>query len=471
VGIAGAICTVSLLLPGSKATTRADDRPNVILLIVDTLRADRLGCYGYERDTSPNIDRIAGKGVLFEQVYVPWASSLPSHTSIFTGLYPSMHGTFPNGNSLDPSMLTLPRILKEYGYTNYAFVTNALVGNDHNFSAGYHTFTDFTKYDYRKSSMTVWLHALNITRVLDKITGNDIFTTLAISHLRSHKKGPFFLWAQWLQPHAPYTPPARFLDKFSEGYSGIADGSLEQIDRINSEELALTEVDKQHYENLYDAEVAFSDYEVGRVIDTIEELGLLENSILIITSDHGENMFEHRLEYGHAGVYESSVRIPLIIVQPGSLKPRRITEVVESIDLMPTLLDMLGIDIDVKFQGVSLMPLIEGGASDWQNAAYSVMLRRDRNFVGIRLDDWKIVLQARKHRQDYELYNVVDDPHERNDVIAQYPQIADSLKSILQAWVDENFLPPEIVYVPGTEFRQEFDAETMARLRSLGYVK
>ncbi len=452
----------------------SNDKPNVILLIVDTLRADRLGAYGYDKPTSPNIDRVAENGVLFEQTYVQWASSLPSHSSIMTSLYPHLHGAFPNGSELNPELLTIGKILKAHGYTNGAFVTNHLVGNQYNFEAGFDRFFDLTEVNYENSSRTSWIHSLNLVRVFDRIQRTDIFTTLAMGWLEENADKPMFLWLQWLQPHAPYDPPEKFLRKFEpEPYEGIADGSLEQIDEIREKTVQLTEADKKHYEALYDAEVNIADQEIGKILDKLEELGLTENSIVIITSDHGENLYEHNIEYGHYGVYDSSLRIPLIFSFPKAL-PQGATEtnVVESIDIASTLLEILNIERPKQFQGESLMPLVRDEDVAWKDEAYSIMLQTSRNFFSIRSDDWKIILNAYpENKQRYELYNLAEDPRELNNRFEAEPILADSLKTRLTTWIETNFKPVEMAYTPGLKLKQEFDKATEERLRSLGYIK
>ncbi len=268
-------------------------RPNIILIIVDTLRADRVGSYGYDKDTTPNIDHIAKQGVQFEQAYVQWASSLPSHSSIMTSLQPYLHGAFPNGNQLNPEVLTLAKILKAYGYTNGAFVTNRLVGNQYNFEIGFERFFDLANITYSNSTKTAWMHSLNLIKVFDKLKQNDIFTDLALSWIEDNKDDPIFLWLQLFYPHAPYESPSKFLKKFEDSYAGIADGTLEQISLITKNSFQLSVEDQDHYSAIYDGEVAYSDYQIGRVINKLRELNILENSLIVITSDHGEN--EERL--------------------------------------------------------------------------------------------------------------------------------------------------------------------------------
>ncbi|MFQ5706560.1 MAG: sulfatase-like hydrolase/transferase [bacterium] len=447
-------------------------KPNVVLLIVDTLRADHLSCYGYEKETSPAIDEVAKRGVLFEQTYVQWASSLPSHASMMTSMYPYDHGAFPNGKSLNPKLQTLAKVLKAHGYTNGAFVTNSLVGSHYNFNRGFDTFVDQASFDYTNSTLAMWVHSLNLVRLVDRATFNDIFTSLALSWIEKHQSGPFFLWVQWLYPHAPYKPPHDYLAKFETGYSGKANGSMKQIDLIVNHKLKLSEADKDHYTALYDGEVAFADYQIKRIVDRLKALDLLDNSILVITGDHGENLYEHGMEYGHYGVYDSSLRIPLIFSMPGELPVNmRIPEVVQSIDIAPTILNLLEVPIPKQFQGKSLVPLTNGADSLWQSVAYSVMFRKERNFLALRKNDWKIILDVRKDRKVYELYNIPADPYELNNLIESDPAIAASLKQDLNNWIESDFKKPELVYIPGNFFKQDFDKKTMERLRSLGYIK
>lgn len=449
------------------------DKPNVVLLIIDTLRDDRMGCYGYERNTTPAMDAIGKEGVLFEQTYVQWASSLPSHASIMTSTYPHVHGAFPNGKSLNPKFLTLAKILKEQGYANGAFVTNSLVGNQYNFQLGYDTFIDMAALDYKNTTSAAWVHGLNLIRVVDQLTDNDFFTELALSWLDAHQNGPFLLWMQWLYPHAPYRPPAGFLKKFESGYTGIANGSLAQIDLINKKKLQLSAADEQHYTNLYDAEVAFSDYQAGRILDRLRELNLMDNSLVIITADHGENLNEHGMEYGHYGVYDSSLRIPLIFYMPKRLPSgERISQVVQSIDIAPTILDLLGIARPEQFQGRSLRALIEEDTDHAAGAqAQSVMFRDNVNFLSLRSGDWKVLLKVRDGENYYELYHIPSDPKELDNLFESNRTVADSLKAALTGWIEQNFNPTDLVYVPGTYFKEDFDKATIARLRALGYVK
>jgi len=447
-------------------------KPNVVLLIVDTLRADRLGCYGYDKPTSPNIDAVASEGVLFENTYVQWASSLPSHASIMTSTYPHVHGAFPNGKILNPNLPTLAKILKEHGYTNGAFVTNSLVGIHYNFQFGFDTFIDQADFDYRNTTMAAWVHSLNLFRVFDHLTNNDLFTELALSWLRKNQSKPFFLWMQWLYPHAPYKPPAKFLEPFAKPYHGIANGTMPQIELINKKKLVLSPEDEAHYSALYDGEVLISDYQIGRILEELRTLSLLDNSIVIVTADHGENLNEHGMEYGHYGVYDSSVRIPLIFSKPPLLPPgKRVSEVVQSIDIAPTLLDLLSIPRPEEFQGRSMRPLIFEDHPKWESVAHSVMFREDVNFLSSRNGEWKINLKVRDDQNIYELYHIPSDPQELNNRVESEPAIADSLKHLLAAWIENNFHPSDLVYVPGTYFKEDFDKATIERLRALGYIK
>jgi arylsulfatase A-like enzyme len=307
---------------------------------------------------------------------------------------------------------------------------------------------------------------------MNGLSNNDIFTELAMHWIDHNKNEPFFLWLQWLRPHAPYEPPKAFLNRFETSYTGIADGSLSQIKRISNKELQLSEEDQKHYEALYDGEVAASDHEIGRIIEQLESLDLLKNSLLIITSDHGENLYEHDMEYGHYGVYDSSIRIPLIFTMPGVLpKNGRISHVVQSIDIAPTILSVLGIKAPDQFQGRNLGPLIQGESSDWNSIAYSMMFRDNRNFFALRKDDWKIILDSRAHGKEFELYHIPTDPDEENNLFKTEHRIADSLKQNLTEWIEQEFGNVELAYTPGKILKKEFDEQTIERLRSLGYIK
>jgi arylsulfatase A-like enzyme len=454
------------------SSTTKSGKTNVVLLIVDTLRADRLGCYGYEKPTSPSIDAIAKQGVLFEQTYVQWASSLPSHASIMTSTYPHVHGAFPNGKHLNPELPTLAKILKAQGYTNGAFVSNSLVGNQYNFHLGFDTFIDQAAFDYRNTTLAAWIHSLNAVRAIDHLTHNDLFTTLAVSWIGVHQSEPLFLWMQWLYPHAPYRPPAKFLEPVAKPYSGIANGTMAQIELINKKKLTLSPEDEERYSALYDGEVLCSDYQIGRIVDKLRSLNLLDNTLLIISADHGENLNEHGMEYGHYGVYDSSVRIPLIFAKPHELPAgKRVSQVVQSLEVAPTILDLLEIPRPPQFQGRSLRPLIFEDNLEWESVAHSVMFRDNVNFLALRSGEWKINLKVRDGQNTYELYHITTDPNELNNRFETETMIADSLQNVLSQWIESNFQPADLVYAPGTYFKEDFDKATIERLRALGYIK
>ncbi len=469
---------IMALVPNVGSDSRmTESKPNVILLIIDTLRADRLGSYGYGKNTTASIDKIAEQGVVFENAYVPWSKSLPSHASIMTSMYPQSHGAFPNGEYLDPKLQTLAKILKKHGYKTGAFVTNELVGNQYNFDLGFDTFIDFAELDYENTSLGMWVRMFNLIKLLDYVSYNDIYTQLALIWLdkNKNKNRPFFLWMQWLHPHTPYQPQKKFLERFENNYSGIADGSKQQIQLIIHKKLRLSKEDQEHYEALYDAEVAYSDYQVGRVIDKLKSLDLLENSLLIITSDHGENLYEHGLEYQHSGVYDSSVRIPVIFHLPGKLpKNKRIIEVIESIDILPTTLDILEIPLPVQFQGKSALSLIHGKKPNWNSVAHIISLERKQSSIAIRSGDWKIISTIKENQETYELYHIPSDPNEVVNRIETELEIADSLKQALTDWIQNDFEEPSLVYNPGEVYKKKsgsFDKETLDRLKSMGYIK
>ncbi|RMF69187.1 MAG: DUF4976 domain-containing protein [Calditrichaeota bacterium] len=401
-----------------------------------------------------------------------WASSLPSHASIMTSMYPYYHGAFPNGKNLNPELLTLVKILREYGYKSAAFVTNSLVGEQYNFNLGYDTFVDQAHFEYANTTLGMWVRQLNLIRILDHLRHDDLITELTLAWLDRNTDAPFFLWTQWLDPHAPYRPAKRFLRRFEKSYHGIADGSLRQIRQINQKKLKLDEKDIRHYEALYDGEVAASDYQIQRVLDRLETLGVLDNSLVIITGDHGENLYEHGMEYGHYGVYDSSLRIPLLFFMPKKLpQGLRIQKVVQSIDIAPTILDLLNIPIPKQFQGRSLLPLVRGEAPDWPSVAHSVMFRNDRNFLALRDGDWKLLLTVTKKGKKYELYHIPSDPKELHNLIDSKPDVAKRMKAEMEKWINHDFARPQLVYQPGHFFKEDFDQKTIERLRSLGYIK
>ena len=337
---------------GSESETGAAVRPHgVIVIVPDSLRADHLGVYGYPRPTSPHLDALAQRGVLFENAFSqsPWTT--PSIASLFTSVYPSVHrlGHIESDHGytavLSPQLPTLAEILQQSGYRTAALVNNPSISERRGFSRGFDVFVN----DEKPRAPTVPTNAS------------------AIAMLEEISAGNFFLLWHILDPHWPNWPPPEFRDFVDPDYDGrFRDGlPRDQVKSLTSGELAVTEEERRHITDLYDGEVRFVDHQIGALFDALDRLDLWDRVTLVVTSDHGESLLE-RGHYGHSlPMYEETLRVPLVVYD-ARLEAGRVPQVVESIDILPTVRDLAGLPVPPSVQGRSLRPLLDGQSGVWR---------------------------------------------------------------------------------------------------------
>jgi arylsulfatase len=324
------------------------ERPlNLIIVGVDTLRPDHLGCYGYGRDTSPVADALASEGVLFENVISqsPWTS--PSFASVFTSLYPTQTGLVSVGTTMRETFPTLGTVLKEHGYETGAIINASVLKPEFGVGRGF----DYYYTTPRKGRLA------------------DGTTRDALAWIDSVPGEPFFLFAHYYDPHEPYSPPEPYDSFFEEDYSGpigrtfvlhdlFPDVKGTDFDAMRS----LSGKDWDHIRTLYDREIRFTDDAIGDLLEGLDERGLLGRTLVVFLSDHGEEFFEHGgFGHGHA-LYGEVIRVPLILRLPGVLPGGlRVRSQVRLVDVMPTVLEILGVENAARMEGVSLLPLLEPG--------------------------------------------------------------------------------------------------------------
>ena len=348
---------ILVVSPGLVACSKPIDTPlsptrGYILVSLDTLGAKHLGAYGYERETSPFLDRLAAESLVFDNAVVQYTSTLVSHTSMFTGLYPQEHGVYPPSSKLSPEVETLPEAFQRAGYSTAAFTEGAYMVEEYGFDRGFDIFEAGAAGE------------------------REIEKTLAkgIEYLEGVKaEESFFLFLHSYSVHNPYTPPEEFADMFWQGDipegSGTTGGFLRDVymgRRVLSPEAL------DHVRSLYDALVRYTDQVIEGFVAELERLGLMDEITLIITSDHGEEFLEHG-KLGHHQVYPETLFVPLIVVRPGMSTGRRVSTLVESVDLLPTLCELAGIPCPERSSGESLVPLFSG-PTDRDGTAYAEVL-------------------------------------------------------------------------------------------------
>ncbi len=380
---------------GSAPARRTDGGPrlNVVLISIDTTRADCLGCYGNARIRTPNIDRLAAEGTLFEQCVSPAPITLPSHTSMMTGTNPFVHGVRDNGQFfVHPDNVTLAERLRQAGYHTAAQVAAYVLNREFGLDQGFEQYGDVES-ARRLSQRAAARHAHE--RKADEVV------SAALEWLAAAPGEPFFLFVHLFDPHRTYSPPPRFARLYAD--------------------------------NPYLGEIAFADEQVGRLLAALDERGLSGRTLVVLTSDHGEGLGEHD-EPTHASlVYDTTLLVPLIVRAPGHIAAgRRIAAQVRLIDLAPTVLDLLGLPIDARIEGRSLRGLLAGRDEPPAPWAYSETLH-PRFTAGcawlraLRGGGWKYI-----HGLEPELYHVAEDPHELHNLAAEMPDKVARMRSVLR---------------------------------------
>ena len=416
------------------SSAKDDPGPNVILISVDTLRADHLEPYGAKDVKTPNIARLAGEGALFLNHFGQGSWTRPTFGAIMTSLYPSQHGIQSNhlsktGGKLAPGAVTMAQILRENGYYTAAINNNGHAGPAVGQDRGFDEFQ--APADVMRSANTAYpvvrkWFAENVTR------------------------GKFFFWVNFMDPHTPFIPPAEYTKGLVDpNYAGpfkdgLTNDHMREIIRPHPERV--TEADKEYARGLYKGEVQFIDEYIGVFLDDLKKMGLYEQSIIILVGDHGEELWEHEhkaakvkglypwsFAHTHA-LYDEIIKVPLIIRAP---QPRHqvVTTIARQIDILPTLLDLLGIKhaAQKKFEGVSLVPEMKGRSARRNRPAFSESIGNGPEKKSIRTDAYKLIYHPEANQ--VELYDLKKDPKEQKEIAAEEPAVVKQLLGELQAWM------------------------------------
>lgn len=423
---------------------RPQRRPHVVIYLVDTLRADRLGCYGAHTTVSPNIDALAREGIVFEDVVAQSSWTRPSVASILTGLGPLDHGVNTLRRGLSEETRTLAEHLRSAGYRTAAFSTNRHITEEFGFAQGFDFF-----------------QLLELDHDLSPQVNESVMSWLADQSTTK----PFFLYIHTIDPHAPYSPPAEFRRRWAADVMDVGVGSVESLRALSSKKRQITPALIRDLVSLYDAEIAYNDHSLGLLREALaERLG--ENTVLVFLSDHGEGFYEHRV-VGHGwDLYAEALRIPFILKLPDGPRGRRVTEPVQQIDVVPTLLDYLGLS-PPPLPGRSLLPLLERGLSSeapGPRSLLSYMSYEGREGVSLIRGEWKLIEPlAGGFAPGPELYRRTTDPGEERNLASRYPVMTGYLGSLIRG---ELFHAASGHRAPSVEMTEE----TRQRLRALGYV-
>ena len=434
----------------------------VFLITVDTLRADHLSAYGYARATSPELDRLGASGVLFERAIAQWPKTGSSFASMFTGLYPHTTGiTHKAAVRVPAELLTLPELFKEAGYTTVAVQSNPVLATRFGWNTGF----DEYRQSWGEGDVPPEPQALRPLIHAGKV--NELALPLLAKHAGAER---LFVWIHYSDPHAPYVLPEGtenpFLDDPHFTQEAAVPPKVTRAYRLGDR------TDLKYYVAQYDANVRVADRAIREVLDKARSLGLLEDSLLVFTADHGESLGEHGSWFEHGPLpYNTTSHVPLFFVGEGIPAGARVGRPVELVDLFPTLRDLVAPGREVPgLEGHSLAPFLQGSGreADGFRVAYSEAGRRRDRYHTVQDATWKLIFNSGGKRAassatgGFELYNLAEDPVETRNLAAANTAELRRLRGDLLAWM-------KTAQSRGGE-EDVVDPETEKALRALGYA-
>ena len=419
--VAAAVVALVAVGVGVWRWTPSRQRPNVLIVSIDTLRADRLGSYGYAQAQTPVLDGLAARGLRFTQATTVAPLTLPAHTSLLTGTFPTFHGVRDNGQFyVGDEQLTLAEVLKSHGYRTGGFVGAFVLDRRWGIAQGFDTY--FDNFDLSKYELAAGIDAA-------QRPGNEVVDR-ALAWLREASGQPFFAWVHLYDPHSPYAAPEAFASRFPATMQGA-----------------------------YDAEVAFADTQVGRLLDALGEAR--DKTIVVVTGDHGESLGEHQEQQHGFFIYDAVTQVPLIVTAPG-IAARAPADQVRIVDIMPTVLEAAGIAVPDVVQGKSLLPAARGERLDLLAMSETWYPRYHYGWsqlTAVRDGRYKFIAAPRR-----ELYDLQNDPGEQINLAESNPQRTIALERAMSEMTAKTSASAK------PQAPQQVDPDVEERLRALGYV-
>lgn len=465
------LTVVAIAGPASAATPATAARINVILITVDTLRADHVGVYGHRLDTTPALDRFAKRAVRFDDATVQWPQTWPSIASMMTGMYPATTTIrFKPQRSLPQRLKTLAEILKDVGYRTAAVVANVTLGKEFAFDQGFDEYVEsWVDQLVRRTGKTTFT---NVPGRVKRFTNATIVTDKALAIIdEMGENKPFFLWLHYIDPHGPYLPPKEYRSLFKDAYP-LEPAPARRFPGYQSQEDARVASglhDVGFYKAQYDRSIRYFDDELGRLLATIDTKPWKQRTLVVLTADHGEGLGEHRYYFQHGAVpYQTTARVPLLMALDGHLPAGEVVrQPVGLIDVVPTILDLVGAP-PLPLAGGSLVPLMRGDIGAAPRYVFMEAGHRPAWQLIVRRGPWKLVLirdQRDKRRfdlPDLALFNLQTDPGETKNVIEEQPGVAEELKTAMVKW-QNGIEHGELGAV------KSLDPATREMMRALGY--
>jgi len=435
-------------------------RPDVFIYLIDALRADHLGCYGYDRGTSPAIDAFAGEATLYEDAHTAATWTRPSVATILTGMYASAHGAMHEADVLAEWPVLLPEMLDEVGYSTRCITTNGMVAGAFGFDQGYDEFV------YVGHGTASWASEV----VRKRLAAEDPDT-------------PVFMFVLTLEPHEPYTPRAESARVFDRGFEGRYDGSSTSMARIDVLRPDLSEADVEHLIDLYDAEICDADQGFAEFVAAVKSAGRYEDSVIVLAADHGEAFAEHDT-FGHGwDLNRETMRVPLVIKFPGGQQAgTRVTERVSLVDIVPTVLGEADLEVDLSYElpGRDLSEAAAMPGSGSSRRVYAEVSRWDSNDLDLvavidedgykRVIDVSVPPRENATERSIGLWDTRTDPMEESDLSKELPVRAHYGEQLIAEWLVEQKGRGK---GPAAELQPkvQMDEDMRRQLEDLGYLK
>ncbi|HEX4960576.1 MAG TPA: sulfatase [Thermoanaerobaculia bacterium] len=438
-----------LLLAGASKPPVAQPARHVLLVTIDTLRADALSCYQPQAPGTPALDALAGDSVTFRQARsaAPW--TLPALASVMTGVSPQVHLATGLGDRVPDRLTTVAEVLRRAGYRTAALVSSPLLGRETNLAQGFQEYTAFPG------------------KTEAKPTDPDRLSGLAAQWLRGHPgKAPFFLWVHFYDPHVPYAPPAAYLKGMEPPPGMGSEWTAKEYLAVRLRQRDPAPAEREWIRQLYRAEVRWVDAAVGSLIGELKREGRYEDTLIVLLSDHGEEFWEHGgVGHGHT-LFEELLRVPFLVKLPGAGRRGVVETPVSTASLVATILDLAGRPFPARHPAApSLAPLLRGGSQP-PEPLLSTGVERLEEQESVLFGTFKLIRRERSGRQ--ELYDLAHDPGETADLAASSPEKAAEGARLLGRFAAESQRARKTLGITRRE-HVPLDPEALARLNALGY--
>ncbi|MBX0285482.1 sulfatase-like hydrolase/transferase [Halomicroarcula sp. F28] len=451
------------------------DSANVLLITIDSLRADHTSCLAYEENVDPRLAELGERGATFRKAVSNGPNTTASFPSILTGAHSATYGPYGICGTDSPF---LSRSLRNAGYTTFGYHSNPHLGTEQRYPTGFDQYNDVVEGGESAAAVAsfkdkiakrvptnsllyrllrrAW-HYFTMSTDNSSYARADTISDRAIDWLEQGRNDkPFFGWLHYMDVHYPFDPP-------EEIYADLPHSQISKKRRITLNAKMqerpdeMTDADVRDLLKLYDAEIRYTDSQIGRVVDTLEEQGVLDDTIVIVTADHGEAFGEHGSFGHHPYPYDELIRVPLFVSGPG-VESTTVDQQVSLLDLAPTVLDLVGVETPTQMEGASFAPVLAGGTIDDRVA---MTISDNATLYGCRTNDWKYI--TRWDGQESSLYDLQADPDEEIDVQDNHPEVANRFFEIISAYTERVDTDNEATIDHSPEVKQ--------RLEDLGYVE